>query len=312
VYGNPIASRDRISEHSNQLLTPAGVLSNVIRNAALHTGTPWGRVNRAVNIAIEQIHTWIGVDSSDPRTTAVGPFPWISFRTGEDLVGNFFHAGLILAVFAGILYKVRKFDRVTVIYLLATTLTFVLFSVMFKWQLFGARYHLPFFILFMPLVALALTRWLPDRLAITCGVALALAAIPWLFSIDSRPLIPTNRSITGSILTASREDLYFANGPHLVKPYTDMTTMIKEAGCSTVGLMLSGYEAEYPLWVQLGAPRSSLRLEWLVTDPNANIPKPVFHPCAVICEGCEGRETVREMPLVYQNGLFRLYAEPAK
>ncbi len=45
VYGNPISSQRNIDLHANQLLTPPGLISNLLRNAALHAGTPKGAVN---------------------------------------------------------------------------------------------------------------------------------------------------------------------------------------------------------------------------------------------------------------------------
>ncbi len=80
------------------------------------------------------------------------------------------------------------------------------------------------------------------------GVLLLLAVYPWLFSINSRPLIPIEgRSYTDSILTTSRQELYLANGGNLEKPYMDLTSKITQASCSEVGLMLLGNSAEYPL-----------------------------------------------------------------
>ncbi len=65
VYGNPIALRDRISMFGNQIITPQAVLSNLVRNAAFNTGTPWGRVNREVYNLVLKVHDFIGLSVED-------------------------------------------------------------------------------------------------------------------------------------------------------------------------------------------------------------------------------------------------------
>ena len=311
LYGNPISSQGRIAEHANQLLNPVGIVSNVVRNAALHTGTPWGRVNKVVYETVEWLHQVMDIDLNDPRTTSVGPYPWITFRTMEDMTGNLLHAFLILVSFVVTIAARKQLGSKVVLYALVTAVTFVLFSSLFKWQKFGSRYHLSFFVLFTPLVGLLLHRYLGRKRAVLAAAVLILASYPWLLSIDSRPLIPNpKRSRAGSILAEPRADLYYANAPHLAKPYRDLSNLVKEAKCSTVGLMLRGGSAESPLWMELGAPRSDLLIDWIITGLSDIYRKPGFTPCAIICEGCEDWDTFRDMPSVYNAYGYRLYADP--
>jgi hypothetical protein len=88
-----------------------------------------------------------------------------------------------------------------------------------------------------------------------------------------------------------------------------MTDTIQEADCTKVGIMLSGSGAEYPLWVLLGAPNPDLEIEWIVSGtPSENYRQDDFQPCAVICEKCPQEwEQFSGLPLLYQNGNFRLY-----
>ncbi|MBN2257243.1 MAG: glycosyltransferase family 39 protein, partial [Anaerolineaceae bacterium] len=60
--------------HVNQLRTPAGFFSNVLKNAALHAGTPSEHLNNELDILIRKVHVKIGVDIMDPRTTGDGWF----------------------------------------------------------------------------------------------------------------------------------------------------------------------------------------------------------------------------------------------
>ncbi len=313
LYGNPISgSRGIAQEHANEMMTLPGVLSNLIRNAALHTGTPWKRVNHEMFRLVVGSHVLLHVDPNDDRTTSVGPYREIKMFTQEDLVGNPAHAVLIVACFLAVIVLWKPLGRHLLVYTLAAASTLVVFSVLFKWQIFGARYHLPFFVLFAPAAGYTLVRLLSVHGARAAGLVLMVISLPWLVSIDSRPLIPVaGQSTVGSVLTEPREKLYFANALHLVQPYQAISRTINDASCSSVGLMLSGGAVEYPLWVLLGAPRDDLHIEWIVSGPSSRYETPGFQPCAVICQRCpEEWQTVRDLPVVYDDATFRLYLAP--
>ncbi len=88
-----------------------------------------------------------------------------------------------------------------------------------------------------------------------------------------------------------------------------MVEMIQDADCSKIGIALSGNGAEYPIWVLMGAPRSDLEIEWLVSGtPSERYRKPDFEPCAVICQRCpDSWDTVYKMPMVYKVADLQLY-----
>jgi len=311
LYGNPISSDERITMQANQMINLRGMLSNVLRNAGLHAGTPKQAVNQWVFDQVSIIHKWLSVDINDPRTTSEGLYnPIGGFALHEDVVGNLFHGLLILAVISVILVGVRRFDKLFLSYTIAVIVTFFLFSLFFKWQIFGARYHQAFFLLFSPIISIVAVRFLTPTGARLLSVALLIALYPWLFSLNSRPLIPIQgRSYTDSILSVSRRSLYFANARHLEKPYVEMTSKIQQADCSSVGIMLLGNSAEYPLWVLLGAPRSDVNIEWIIGgDLYESYKDPNFHPCAIICENfAQEWSTLRGLPIVYDDKTFRLY-----
>lgn len=309
LYGHPLYNPERMASHSNQLHTPQGWISNILRNAALHTGTPFGTASKLIYDVIVEIHGWMGLDVNDPRTTIHPPFYWVLFRRSEDLTGNFFHAGLSLASFLILLFFRKRFDNLALIYAVVTALTFVIFSGMFKWQPYGTRYHLAFFLLFTPLVAYTAARILPGFAQVMLGVFLLVAAYPWLFSLDARPIITTNRSLSANILTVPREELYFVTGRHVEHPYQLLAQEAKANNCSKIGLMLFGNEAEYPLWALMDAPKEDVYFEWIVAGPTSKYETPDFRPCALICQGCEGDEwqEIRGLQRVYTKSGFHLY-----
>ncbi len=311
LYGNPISGDDRISLHANRLVNFQGLASNLLRNAALHTGVPQQAINHWVYDTVLKVHIKLGVDIQDPRTTLIGPYrPMTRLSTHEDLVGNLVHAVLMLLVVPMALFGWRRVGWPAIIYMVAVIAGFLLYSLVFKWQIFGSRLHLPFFMLFAPLIAVVLSELLRENSGWWFGLALLIGALPWLVGINSRPLVPLpDRAFVNSILVEPRETLLYANGQSLVRPHQAMFELIEAANCSTVGVAISGSGAEYPFWVRLGAPRDSLQIEWLVGgSPSARFNKPDFQPCAVICQKCPDEwETVRGLPKVYDDTIFRLY-----
>jgi hypothetical protein len=309
VYGHPIGPSSTIALHANELYEPRALLSNLLRNAALHAGSPWSRVNDWLFLSIYKVHVKLGLDIQDPRTTTVGWFAIGKPSTGEATAGNPLHAILILIIFFLIIIIPRLRKSSLMVYVVIVAATFITYCLVFKWQIFGSRLHLPFFVLFAPAIGFSLSRILPSGAVRFIGAILILASWPWLMSIDSRPLIQNEQSLTGCILTKTHEELYFTLGQHLIEPYTTMTEIINETGCRRVGLMLSGNGAEYPLWVLLGAPDPNLEMEWIVSDtPSATYRKTDFQPCAMICEKCpEEWENFRGLSIKYKGAGYRLF-----
>ncbi len=311
LYGNPIGPAKTVEKHANRSYGWRPLLSNVIRNAALHMGTPKQSVNEQIYAVARQLHEWIGIDDNDPQTTLIGPYgPIGGFATHEDVVGNLVHSGIIVVSFTSLIFVKGRTGNLVVLYGVAAALTFVLFSWIFKWQVFGTRLHLPFFVLFAPLVGSLAGETMKATSVRLVSLLLMIAAIPWLISINSRPLFPLpNRPQSPSILVEPRERLYFANAISLLPVYQTITDQINQAGCSRVGIALRGAGAEYPLWVQLGAPRAALQIEWITAGPSADrYEKEHFEPCAVICQRCpQSWITARGLPEVYHYGEFRLF-----
>jgi len=111
---------------------------------------------------------------------------------------------------------------------------------------------------------------------------------PWVLSIQERPLLPLEgMAMTDSVLVQPRVDMYLYGDRQLTGSYETMALMIQSARCSQVGVMLPGNSPEYLVWVVLGKPTPSIRIEWLVAGtPSARYRIPGFQPCAVICQDC--------------------------
>jgi len=312
LYGNPVAPANRISQHGNPWLGGRAFVSNVLRNTTYQLATPSPHVNKAIALSVITVHDWMGLDPSDKRTTVAGRYKVSLPTTSEDLAQNPLQMLLVLAADGLVIFRWRRSQRDLVGYALVVIGTFLAFSLLYKWLVFGSRLLLPFFALGAPIVGVLAERFLGRRGLLALAAVLALGSLPWLLGVATRPLIARDRAgIISSILSANRTDLYFANGPYLEKPYTEMTDQAVAAGCQRVGLMLSGAQAEYPLWPLLGAPNAALDIEWIVAGtPSAALKEPGFVPCAVIREADgEFPKVLDGLPLVYRYGAFGLYLD---
>ena len=311
VYGS-LVSTDRLMVHANENRSPAGVISNLLRYLALNVGTPSPYLNRAALQAVVEVHDWLGIDPNDPRTTSTGTFRVRAPSTHEDLAANPLHFAFGALVLAGLLWRRPTGWRQLAAYAAAISAGLLLFCWAFKWQAFGSRYLVPMFVVYVPVTATGMERLLQGRAVWAVALVFAVASWPWLTGIDSRPLVRRPDSLVGSVLIEPRQTLHFANAAYLQDALSSVGGLIVDAGCSTVGIALSGNAPEYLVWVVMGAPRPDLRVEWIVGGtPSARYADPSFAPCAVICdESCPADwTTIRGLPLAYERAGYRLFLE---
>jgi len=310
TYENPI-DKELVNLHGNELISLRGILSNILKNAGLHAGTPWEGVNAQIYRLISAIHVKSGIDLNDPRTTLIGYFAVNRPTTDEAYTGNYVHAYLVLASFFLIFFRRKSIGPLAIFYGVAAVGGFFLFSAMYKWQIIGSRYHLPFFVIVSPFVACLVCSFQTQYLSKLIGITIMLLTWPWLFGIRSRPIIPAaSNTPIKSVLTEPRESFYTVNAPWVMDQYRTIVDEINRVQCSQVGLMLGGSAMEYLLWEQLGAPRNDLDIEWIVSDtPSEQYSQEDFSPCAIICEKCpQDMLVVRGLPVSIEQADLRLYS----
>ena len=311
VYGTPLGSTALLDEHANGILTPGVLASNVLRNLSLNFGTPSAAVNHFTVAVIAKLHKLVGLNVEDPRTTYNGNFSITDQVMMEDRTGNPVHL-LFILVTAGIALFGRKLPGVLRWFAAVALATFLLFSIGNTYQVFGNRLLIPFFLLAAPLVGAAADRWRP-WLGLSTGFLLLLAGLPWLLSLQSRPILPIpGQTVSTSILNTPRLELYFSNVGGLGNDQKTVVERIQAAACTRVGLMLGGDDPEYLWWVLLHAPKTGLRLEWMVKGtPSDRFSDPSFQPCAVVCTSCPTAwQSAFGLPLDYQSGNLRLFLQP--
>ncbi len=307
LYGSPIGPAYKVNTHRNEIMDLRVLTSNLLRNASLHAGTPSPHINRGIYMALVQIHLLMDLDLTDPRTSVHGTFKVGEPSLNELKAGNLLQAVLIIAACSVVLLHPKRHSYGLRTYLLAVSATFVLISLLFKFSIFGSRYHLPFFVLSAPAVGTVLSERLGARWSLLVGAILLLYSWPWLVHQSQRPLLTTDGA--PGLLSEERESFYLPES-YLVQ-MREAVRRIQGADCKDIGLAISGDRPEYPFWVLLGAPRSDIRLEWIIGDlaPSAAYRDPDFEPCALICDQtCPDEwETFRGMPIAFERGGYRLY-----
>ncbi|MGA9531681.1 MAG: glycosyltransferase family 39 protein [Anaerolineales bacterium] len=306
TYGSPIGGNAGIEAHANEAPLWKVLISNSLRNASLHMGTPNPYVNKAIFLAIKGIHDAIGIGVSDPNTSMHSAYKIQEPSRHESKAANPLHFYLLIGLGAAAAYR-RRLRSGILAWTLMLLAAFILFAVLFQFSMFGARYHLALFLLISPAAAMWAESILGRPWMKGVSALLLLAAIPWLFAVESRPLVPLPGDAP-SVLTADRQQLMFAYAPGLEDTYSGLLARVKGAACENLAVSLEGSSAEYPIWAMMGAPKSNIRIRWLVAGTaSARYIEPGYSPCAILCEDCGAQERMRGLPLVEQRAGFSLF-----
>ena len=285
LYGQPLGPTEVIQYHANQVFSPGVLASNLVRNLAVHLGTI-GPLNRLVMQGVEGIHRLIGLDSSDPRTSLTAPFVVMAPRN-EDIIGNLVPLLLFLAACLGWLVRRKNSPEDAGWFALCLWAGFLIFSLTNRWQLFATRLQLPFFMLAAPFSAVIMIRFLPRSWISLLAVLTFVSALPWTFSLFTRPILPIpGWTDSRSILNSNRDASMFRSVGVDQDYYQEVAAEIRAAGCRDVQLVLRGDDPEYLWWKALGGGRKwGMEIEWRVSNtPSAALSKPDFIPCAAIMD----------------------------
>jgi hypothetical protein len=266
------------------------MVSNVTRNAALHADLPFPRADNWLKANLVKLHETLELDISDPRITLGEGFTIPAVNTSEMTSGNPVHAGIVMLSITAVVGMVLlgKEDPDILVYISAIFFSLIMFCYFLKWQPSGGKLHLPFFILFAPMLAVLLDRLEKFDLEIVIAVLLFAYSLPWLFQTQERPIIPdVIRTYPISIFGETHTLLYFATHPDDYPYYLAITEEIKAREIKEVGLDLTPTSEEYPFWVMLGAPDDDLRIAWMdTTSASSKYLHSEFVPGAIICENC--------------------------
>ena len=279
----------------NTTVDPRALASNVLRNTALHVGTPSARANAWLEDVVVSAHRAMGFDPNDVRTTFGPEFRVRPFRLHEDFVGNPLHllAGLTVVV---VVWRRREaFGAPVRLWTWMTVASAIMFCAALKWQPWNSRLHLPLFVLAAPLIGVALEG--RRRLAVVLATAFGLLALPSLAATWPRELLGPR-----SVLALPRPAQQFRNHPMLQPVYEAAADVLSTMGCKRVGLVLGGDDWEYPFWPLLRARFGGD--PWmehvLVENVSSRFAAPASDPpCALLIVGRD-----RDGPVAWRGGTF--------
>jgi hypothetical protein len=247
VYGlNPTSQTALLNDEMSVTIAYA----NIVRNGALHIGTPIDRVNDLSFLAVRLLlGDQINNPSSTLRTTEVS-VP--TFSLHEDYAGNLVH--LLLLIFSCLLLPLATVPHKRALYSCAGAILFavVLHGALLKWQPWATRYHTTIFMLSAPFIASVFVglRHVQRRLSVGVAIILFASSIPFLFFNKTRPV--NGLTNTSLLRGEERQKSYFVNRFELYDDYVAVVKIIKNENVRDVGLCLGYDDYEYPLFVLTG------------------------------------------------------------
>lgn len=287
VYGHPLADPDFQKHGSLEQVTPALVLSNVVRHAAFQFGTPSKELNDLLMRSVVRVHDLIGADPFDRRSSSPAPFQIRRPTRIEELAFNPLHLLLVLVAALAMIASRRVRRRSSrLLPLLAVGGAYLLFCSMVKWQAPGGRLLMPLFVLAAPLVAVVVEDLFRGRSTLAISAILFITCVPYAVATSARPL---SFEPGKGLLVTPRSDLYFARvTPAMRNAYKEVAQVVKESHVRNLGVVFprSGY-AEYLLWLLLKDVEPPVRIENVaVKDQSGRLaslaPFNEFHPDLVV------------------------------
>ncbi|MDZ8053084.1 MAG: ArnT family glycosyltransferase [Aulosira sp. ZfuVER01] len=278
------------SSYKNEILGVNILISNILRNLALHIGTPIGLWNGIANKIIKILHIFLGIDVSDPRITfsktffVPGGWSTLGIPGNENSAGNFLHLCIIiLCILIFIKKKSYKNHEYVLPYTITVLGTFCIFCYLVKWQAWNSRLHLPLFVLLSPFVGVVLSK-LEKRKVATCLVIIMLiSSLTWLFFNRYKPIFGNY-----NIFQTSRIEQYFSNRPYLKDPYIGAVEFLQSKNCSKIGLSLGNDPWEYPYWILWQQVKKDtiamqhINVTNISAKKNEEYPYKDFVPCGII------------------------------
>lgn len=292
VYGSPLGPAGESPQrgqytYANDAHGPRAITSNVVRNLALHLGTPSSRVNAALTSVIAASLRTVGIDPNDSRTTWTDTAFKVDWCFSDSCAGNPLQLALAAGCFALALLVRDPGSRAPGLTLVVLG-GLVLFAALLKWQPWHSRLQLPLFALAAPVVGTVVDRHARRWVRSLLITALAVCAFAVLLLDPLRPLGGAN-----SVFARSREESYLLSHQAMSPWLLRAMDAIAATNCRDIGL-LSVDADEYAVWVYAANHLPARpRIEHVgVHNASAFLagapPYSTFAPCAVIALDRDG------------------------
>lgn len=266
LYGNILGPFKKVEATlTNDSFNLTTLISNLIRNTMIHIPVPFF-TDQAQSI-LEFIHKMMGVSVNAAQTTCCdfkfNVLPMLYPQ--EDIVSNPLHLLLILVCIIFIFKREVIKNKMLIFVHVLSLFSFVIFSLILKWQPFHSRLQIPFFVIGTISSVLIISKFKKGLYVLKGISVLSISvAILLIFLNVSRPFISYNlfydniksfsfplSSIPQSFLIKPREQQYFNARYYWYLPYKGLMEMFAKQQFiknNVISFDLpDGFE--YPLWV---------------------------------------------------------------
>jgi 4-amino-4-deoxy-L-arabinose transferase-like glycosyltransferase len=261
----------------NEDFTPPSILSNLVRNATMHLSSPWPKVNAWTEQTIYQAASALKLDLNNPLNTRKpieNPFNIRILEISENTITNLLHFLLILFLLTFGLMSLKGREQFPWrVYVAGIILSWLVFNMMTKWQWWGNRFHLGWFLLLAPLFGLYFQS--KKRIGFVLSLLLLGTSIGFITQCNMRPWFGPH-----SIFHSPWKDQFF-RGTLAQKHYLFIARQIHNSSCKDIGLLVEPYVREY-LFLRHIPHVTSYQFKYIFRDE----PRPDFNPCLIVCSAC--------------------------
>lgn len=238
-------SKKESVQYANQKITPALLLSSMVKNAGLHMGLKHVHpIASYANKAIYKLHDVAGININDPDVNFYGStFSTNDLPSDEDFAPNLLHFVLIIIAAAALLAQVTKHNvnNISKLLLAVIMLQVILFCGYLKWQAYATRLHTPIFLLSIPVVCYML--FVSKGLRNVGKVIIPLILIYSVMIVMANRQRPYDRH-----LFTDRYAKFFTTRDDIQPDYTLVDKIINTKLYKNVGLIVNRDAWTYPLF----------------------------------------------------------------
>lgn len=260
--------------------------SNIIRSFGYNLATTSPAYNGVLFNSINGAHRLLGLNLNDKRTSFSNfELPLPNMFYSQDYAPNPIHTWLFLLMLPTLYIYREKFSKSYFQNLFLALLGFLLLIFLLKWQPFGTRFHIPFFVMVSIWVALIFEKLLFEKnyfgIKFLYGLVLSLC----LYTAGHYIYNSSNLALKGekTIFNTSRDELYFIFRSDLQQPYKSLVDEISKIKCRKIHLKLELDDWEYPIWSLLKNQKIDFEIHHSkVSNLTAPIENKKFKACGMI------------------------------
>lgn len=261
---------DMANSNLNASMTPAIMVSNIIKNLSLHLTCPHKGWNDGIAWLVRGAHRALHLQLD---AGAIYGDYCLSYIESEDVIGNLFYLCVLLAVFGIAIASGKRIIQRKALWIYTASLVagYCLFSLISPWQPWQTRLDLPFFVLTLPIAVYVLSNCNADFsfLAFELRHTIREAVLVLLVYCTAFMHITCNDRKNLALLrnmTANGRNAGYICKYAMQKEILHAVADIDKNGWKRVGLCFGGDSYEYPFWVLTDALHKGIRMEYLGTD----------------------------------------------